>query len=110
MSALVAATGDRDLVAHMVDAFLLEIPARLRQIHEALDSGQWPDAVRRNAHHLRGSSLALGAEELAQACASLERIAQDGARSQVVAMLPALGIIAGRSLAILTQARTTNAW
>jgi HPt (histidine-containing phosphotransfer) domain-containing protein len=56
--------------------YLTEARLTLAQLREAIernDSG----AVRERAHYLKGSSMMLGAQELTQACAALERMGRD---------------------------------
>jgi two-component system sensor histidine kinase EvgS len=56
--------------------YLSEARLTLAQLREAIaqnDSG----VVRERAHYLKGSSMMLGAQELTQACATLERMGRD---------------------------------
>jgi two-component system sensor histidine kinase EvgS len=56
--------------------YLSEARLTLAQLREAIaqnDSG----VLRERAHYLKGSSMMLGAQELTQACATLERMGRD---------------------------------
>lgn len=57
--------------------YLAEARLTLAQLREAIDQND-SGAVRERAHYLKGSSMMLGARQLSQACAMLERMGRDG--------------------------------
>jgi HPt (histidine-containing phosphotransfer) domain-containing protein len=56
--------------------YLTEARLTLAQLRNAIDRND-SGVVRERAHYLRGSSMMLGAQELTQACAALERMGRD---------------------------------
>jgi HPt (histidine-containing phosphotransfer) domain-containing protein len=65
----------RDLGAEAFDEivhlFATDVPERLARLHQAVTMGE-ADAVRREAHGLKGGALAVGAVKMAHLCAALE--------------------------------------
>jgi HPt (histidine-containing phosphotransfer) domain-containing protein len=51
--------------------FATDVPQRLARLHQAVTMGE-ADAVRREAHGLKGGALAVGAVKMAHLCAALE--------------------------------------
>jgi HPt (histidine-containing phosphotransfer) domain-containing protein len=72
------------VLAELCRDYLTEARSTLAQLHDAIDRGD-STAVRERAHYLKGSSMMLGAQDLTQVCATLEKMGRDsdltGARS-----------------------------
>lgn len=70
---LIDAMGDegRDLVRSIIDVYLAEGVALLARIADAIAQGDSPQLAR-HAHKLRGSSLSMGANLMAERCTALE--------------------------------------
>jgi HPt (histidine-containing phosphotransfer) domain-containing protein len=61
--------------------YLAEARLTLAQLRDAIDRND-SGAVRERAHYLKGSSMMLGAQELTEACATLERMGRDAALAE----------------------------
>jgi HPt (histidine-containing phosphotransfer) domain-containing protein len=72
------------LLAHMITLYLQEVPAQLAALHEAVAHGD-AGRVEEVAHGLRGSSVQLGATQMASLCASLQEDASTHDLSRAVA-------------------------
>jgi signal transduction histidine kinase/CheY-like chemotaxis protein len=70
--------GDLDLYQEILAIFAAEAPARIAAFEEAMSRGD-REAMRRLAHSLRGSALAVGADRLAEAATRLEAASGPGA-------------------------------
>ena len=68
---------DRAAVREIVAEYLDDVPRQLEQLRAALEAGD-DDAVRRQAHTLKGASANVGAAALRTAAWALERAAADG--------------------------------
>lgn len=77
-SALRRIGGDESLLKELVSIFMEDFPQQFGTLQEAL-SGQEFDVVRRQAHSLKSASASIGAERLREACAAVERQAEDPA-------------------------------
>lgn len=73
---LEAKTG-RDLLGQLFEMFSDQAPLRLAKARQALAGGDLK-TVEAMAHSLKGSSLNLGAAALAEACSTLEQLADAG--------------------------------
>jgi HPt (histidine-containing phosphotransfer) domain-containing protein len=71
-----ACEGIADLVAEVLEAFLAAAPEDIGRAVAALAEGE-RGALRRALYRLEGSSLVVGAEELASTCRRVERHARD---------------------------------
>jgi CheY-like chemotaxis protein len=71
------AEGRPDLLAELLAVYLRDTPPRLAALHEAL-ARKDAEAVRREAHAIKGSSGYLGAVEMARLCVELEGQARTG--------------------------------
>jgi PAS domain S-box-containing protein len=69
---LVVDLGDHAVVAGLVETFLNELDGRVNSIDSATRGGD-VETARRAAHTLKSSARLLGAVQLADACASIER-------------------------------------
>ena len=63
--------GDVGLVSQDMEVYLEELPNRLVQLHQGIESGS-AEQVRSTAHALKGASGMLGAIRLQQLCQQLE--------------------------------------
>jgi two-component system sensor histidine kinase/response regulator len=66
--------GDRDFMKQMFLEFMQGLPARLREIHDALNKAD-PNRLGRLAHNLKGVTLNFDAEPLAAIARALEQLA-----------------------------------
>src|SRR3972149_7269408 len=64
-------------VSRTVAKFITNARANLASVEDAIAAGDCP-SVRRIAHGLKSSSGFLGAKQLAESCAALERVALEG--------------------------------
>jgi CheY-like chemotaxis protein len=75
-----------ELVAELVDLFVSNTPIVLTAMREALVQGD-PDALKRAAHTLKGSSSNLGVEPLTTLCVVLEEHGQAGEMQEAVPLI-----------------------
>jgi histidine phosphotransfer protein HptB len=66
--------------------YVTEARSTLSQLRNALAHNDAAE-VRERAHYLKGSSMMLGAQELSQTCATLERMGRDSNLSQAESLL-----------------------
>ncbi len=76
--ALDLADQDEEMLAHLCQLFLEELPASVRQLRESIEDGNAPQA-RLRAHSLKGAAGVVGAKMLADVAADLEQQARQGA-------------------------------
>jgi len=69
--------GDTGLLADVVQVFLLDCPARLAAIKQAIEDGD-RDGIRSNAHALKGAAGNMSAAGLCEMARILERIGSEG--------------------------------
>lgn len=81
---------DGSLLRKVVDAFLVEMPANLSALSDAVKLGD-PPSVRQAAHRMRGAAANLGATAVAGLCAQLEQLALEGHLTAAPAILVGLG-------------------
>ncbi len=81
--------GGDELLGRMARLYLEHTPVRIEEIRRALAAGDW-SRTRRAIHSMRSSSATLGANELAQTAAELERMAEQENREQLESSLPGL--------------------
>ncbi len=77
---------DDELVAELVEMFLLESPARLDHLRSAVLQGDWT-LVKVEAHTLKGGAANFGAGVLAALCGELEHldpVERSAARAELV--------------------------
>jgi len=91
-----ATAGTPGVLAELCRDYVAEARNTISQLQAALAQDD-PAQVRERAHYLKGSSLMLGARELAQRCATLEQMGRDSdlrmaaaALERVVAALQAV--------------------
>lgn len=75
-----------DVLAELCRDYVAEARATIEQIREALAQGN-AGQLRDRAHYLKGSSMMLGARDLARCCATLEEM---GRKSELGAAEPEL--------------------
>ena len=88
LASLLAMVGDDpDFVDELIDEYLSDAPRQLAAMHAAMATASAADLVR-PAHTLKGTSLSVGAVQVAEACRSAEEMARlgdlDGARPYVI--------------------------
>lgn len=97
------APGDPDLLAEMIDAFLVSAPRHLEQVTQALadgDARRLADA----AHALKSGAAYLGATELQQLCLELEKRGRAGVTTASGVLLAALqSAVAQAQLALAAE-------
>jgi HPt (histidine-containing phosphotransfer) domain-containing protein len=71
-----ATAKDPSVLAELCRDYLTEARKTVGQLREAIASGD-AGAVRERAHYLKGSSLMIGAQEVSQSCARLERMGRE---------------------------------
>jgi HPt (histidine-containing phosphotransfer) domain-containing protein len=81
--------GEPDVLAGMIADYLRDTPPRLAALHEALARAD-AEAVRREAHGIKGSSGYLGAVEMTRLCTELEGQARAGDLTQAPELVHAI--------------------
>lgn len=69
--------GDRELLAEVAQMCLDDLPGMLGEIRESLSGGD-AQALRKAAHKLKGSLVALAANEASQAAQHIEMLGAEG--------------------------------
>lgn len=81
---------DGSLLRKVVDAFVVEMPANLSALSDAVRQGD-PPSVRQATHRMRGAAANLGATAVAGLCAQLEQLALEGHLTAAPVILVGLG-------------------
>lgn len=81
-----ATAGDTGVLSELCREYIGEARSTIASLHQALAANNAPE-FRERAHYLKGSSLMIGARQLAQHCAALEQMGRD---SDLTAAGPAL--------------------
>jgi HPt (histidine-containing phosphotransfer) domain-containing protein len=81
--------GGSDVLAAVIEDYLRDTPPRLAALHEALARAD-AEAVRSEAHGIKGSSGYLGAVEMTHLCANLEGQARAGDLTQAPELVHAI--------------------
>ena len=68
-----ARDGAADVVADVIAVFQADSAARLANLAEAVETGNWKK-IHAEAHALKGSSLQMGAEAMASVCLQMEHM------------------------------------
>ena len=93
----------------MIRSFLDQTPSVLSALRDAAARADVP-SIRRAAHMLKGTSSMLGAHELSEQCAEIERVGQNGfiadAESRVIAVDASYQIIEAALKAEIGEAST----
>jgi HPt (histidine-containing phosphotransfer) domain-containing protein len=76
-------TGDREMVVEILTLFQEDSAPRLRELNDALASGD-REAVRKQAHTLKGAALQTGALAMSGLCREIERLAPSAPSSQLL--------------------------
>jgi HPt (histidine-containing phosphotransfer) domain-containing protein len=66
-----AADGNPDLIADLMDAFQTDTQLRLKQLHDALADAD-RNGIHAGIHSIKGGSLQMGAEAMASMCLDIE--------------------------------------
>jgi HPt (histidine-containing phosphotransfer) domain-containing protein len=82
--------GEPDVLAEVLNLFLVEASPRLDRLRNALASGNIEE-VRRVAHSLKGSAGTIGARRLYEVCRQLDTRGESGDRP-ASALVDALGV------------------
>ena len=77
---------DPQFLARLLERFLLDAPAQLTALREALSRGDVP-ALMRTAHSLKGSCSSLGARGMAELCARVEKAGRAGSLQETASLL-----------------------
>lgn len=86
--------GEPDVLAEVLNLFLVEVPPRLDRLRNAWASGNIEE-VRRVAHSLKGSAGNIGARRLYDVCRQLDTSGKSGDRA-AAAVVDALGVEFGK--------------
>lgn len=81
--------GGKKLLGRLANLYLENTPMRLEEIRRGLAAEDW----RRTAlaiHSVRSSSVTLGATDLAESAAELEKLAENGRKEELEQALPGL--------------------
>jgi HPt (histidine-containing phosphotransfer) domain-containing protein len=81
--------GDFAFIVELIETFLEDAPALVREACEAAERSEL-EPLRRAAHTLKSTAASLGAARLSQAAASAERLAIAGDLPGAAALAPAL--------------------
>lgn len=81
--------GGDELLARLARLFLEHTPVRLEEIRRGLLAGDWSRTALA-IHSLRSSSVTLGATDLAERAADLERLATHKKRKALESALPGM--------------------
>jgi len=90
--------GGTAAVRELIKSFLDQTPSVLSALREAAERADLP-SIRRAAHMIKGTSSTLGARELSEQCAEIERVGQSGCIADAVS----------RVIAVEASYRTTEA-
>lgn len=71
-----ATAKDPSVLLELCNEYLAEARTTVKQLREAI-AAQDAGSVRERAHYLKGSSLMIGAQDLSQQCAALEKMGRD---------------------------------
>lgn len=94
--------GGDELLDKLARLFLENTPLRLEEVRRGLAADDWSRASRA-VHSVRSSSVTLGAMELAEVAARLERLAGEEKREQFEGALPELQESAQTALAVIEK-------
>lgn len=94
--------GKPDLKARVLGLFRDDTPVSLAAMEEGAASGDL-EAVRVAAHTLKSSSAYVGARELSECCAHIERAAREGNLPECVVMSDSLEELFSETLEALDQ-------
>ena len=94
--------GDEDFLCELADMFLLQYPALLAAVEEAVSSGD-AEELQRSAHALKGSSQVIGGRATAAVALQLEKIGHGGDMSAAGPVLDTLKANLGELKAALSS-------
>jgi HPt (histidine-containing phosphotransfer) domain-containing protein len=81
-----ATAGNQEILAELCHDYIVEARSTIVRLRQALARTDAPE-LRERAHYLKGSSMMIGARELAQCCGRLEQMGRDGDLSEAEAAL-----------------------
>lgn len=94
--------GKPDLAARVVGLFRDETPVSLNAITEGVSSGDL-EAVRIAAHTVKSSAAYVGAREVSETCAAIERAAREGNLPECVVLSDSLDSVFEATLEALDE-------
>jgi HPt (histidine-containing phosphotransfer) domain-containing protein len=97
---------NRELLVRIVDAFLIGTPAHEQRLADAVTAHD-ADAVRQEAHSLKGAAGNVGASELTDRCLGLEELGRSGELEAAGAALDGVRVELDQVRAILRDIVTT---
>jgi histidine phosphotransfer protein HptB len=74
-----------DFLDEIVAVFVVDAAARLARLHAVCTAGAG-DAIRKEAHGLKGGALGVGAARMAEICSAIEQNAGTGRIAEAVAL------------------------
>jgi HPt (histidine-containing phosphotransfer) domain-containing protein len=74
-----------DMLEEIIALFADDVPGRIARLHEAFDA-RVADAIRREAHGLKGGALSIGAARMASICQAIEHHAAAGHIDEAAAL------------------------
>lgn len=81
-----ATAGQPDVLAELCREYVAEARSTIAQLHHAV-AAQDAHQLRERAHYLKGSSMMIGAQQLVQCCATLEKMGRDAELGQAAVIL-----------------------
>ena len=87
--------GEPDVLAQVLNLFLVEVPPRVDRLRNAWASGNIEE-VHRLAHSLKGSAGNIGARRLYDVCRQLDTMSQSDDPAGSAALVDALGVEFGK--------------
>lgn len=85
----IRAIGGEELLGKLARLYLENTPMRLEELRRGMAAGDW-ERTARAIHSVRSSSVTLGAIELAETAATMEKMAEAGERERLESSLPEL--------------------
>lgn len=87
----VTGTHADEVVGELIDCYLEDAPRRLQTIQDAVNQGN-ARVLHNSAHSLKGLSISLGANSLAEICQTLERIGRAGTTVEASSFVDQLAV------------------
>ena len=87
--------GEPDVLAEVLNLFLVEVPPRMDRLRNAWASGNIEE-VHRAAHSLKGSAGNIGARRLSEVCRQLDAKGKSGDLAGLAPLVDALGVEFGK--------------
>jgi histidine phosphotransfer protein HptB len=99
--------GEPDKLARIVGLFIDDVPLRLEELRQAVESGE-AQKVEETAHMLKGGSGYMGATHMSEICATIQDLAASGELSSAPELLDNLEAEFERIRPALEAAVSTN--